>query len=295
MMKDLLNIELKGLPIEGLDIHIIKKYVVKTPSDQSFNVKNLSILLIKAGRFKIQLQEAVQDLYPRDIIVIPKNSFCTLLEVQDKLQFFLITFSSEFAIENCLNKKLLDSFYFFIIKESLKITLDEKEFLVLSLIYKLIYFLSKDDKLSRFDYDLQRISFSLFLYELKFIYAKHDTMAALNFSRRESLAMGFLTVLSIHCRKQHHVKFYAGTLSVTPAHLSKIVKSITGKPAKILIIEAIIIEAKNLLDNSQLSILDIVEELEFDSLSSFSSFFKKYTFFSPSEYRSNAIERFKSR
>lgn len=295
MIKDLINIDLNDSQVEGLDVHIIKKYIVKTSSNESFKTENLSILLIKTGAFKIQIQQTIEDLSPWDLLVLPQNSDCQILDVQEKLQLFIISFSSEFAFKNCLKKELVESFYFFIRSTPIKIVLEEREFLVLSLVYKLIYFVSRDVKGKGIDYELQRISFNLFLYELKLIYSKYTLDTALNFSRRESLIVQFLTILSIHCKKQHYVNFYAGALFVTPGHLNKIVKQLTSKTAKELIVEAIIIEAKNLLEDTQFSIGRIAEELEFSSISSFSIFFKKHNLLSPTEYRSNSIERFKHR
>ncbi|MEP6929377.1 MAG: AraC family transcriptional regulator [Flavobacterium sp.] len=295
MIKDLLNSELQELPIEGLDIHIIKKYVIKTAANESFTVKNLSILLIKSGSFKLMLQEIVQNLSPHDLLVIPENSFCTILEVHDKLQFFLISFSSEFAFKNSFKKELVDSFYFLIRNQPIRTALDEKEFMVLSLIYKLIYFVNKDAGVNGFDNELQRISLNLFLYELKLIYAKDNAENASNFTRKESLVIQFLTILSIHYKKHHNVKFYSGSLYVTPEHLNKSVKQITGKTVKAMIIEALVIEAKILLEDLQFSITEIAQELEFNSTSTFGIFFKKHTSISPTEYRSNSIVRFKSR
>ena len=295
MIKDLVNIDLKEMPFKGLNVHVIKKYLVKTSYDESFTTGNLSILLIKSGNFKIKIQETTQNLVPWDLLVIPKKSYCKLLEVNKKLQLFLISFSSEYAFENCLKKELMESYFFFIRNTPIKIVLEEREFLVLALISKLIYFISKDKKNEGLDYELQQIGFNLFLYQLKLIYSKYTLDAALNFSRKESLMIQFLTVLSIHCKKQHYVNFYAGVLFVTPGHLNKTVKQLTGKTAKDFITEALILEAKNLLEDTQFSIGKIAEELEFGSIFSFSFFFKKHTACSPTEYRSNSIERFKHR
>jgi AraC-like DNA-binding protein len=295
MIKDLVNIDLKKVPFKGLNVQVIKKYIIKTYDNESFKTRNLSILLIKSGNLKIKIEQTTQNLTALHLLVIPKNSNCTLLEVNEKLQLFLISFSSEFAFENCLKKELVESFYFFIRHTPVKIVLEEREFLVLGLIFKLIYFVSKETRHEGFDYELQRISFNLFLYELKLIYSKYTLDATLNFSRKESLIIQFLTVLSIHCKKQHYVNFYAGALFVTPGHLNKTVKQLTGKTVKDFITEALIIEAKNLLEDTQFSIGKIAEELEFGSIFSFSFFFKKHTSISPTEYRSNSIERFKHR
>ncbi|PIF34544.1 AraC-like DNA-binding protein [Flavobacterium sp. 9] len=290
MIKDLINIELNDLPIKGLDIHVIKRYVVKTRPDESFIVNNFSILLIKSGRFKIQLKDIISDLAPHDLMVIPKNSFCTLLEVHGKLKLFLISFNSDFAFENCLKKELLDSCYFFISKSSLSIALDRKDFQLLSLIYKLIYFINKDAKRNGVEQELQRVSFNLFLYELKVIYAKYTSSSIMNFNRMESLTIQFLTILTIHCKKQHSVKFYAGSLFVTADYLNKMVKKVTGKTVKSLIADAIINEAKNQLNDNIHSIASIAEDFEFTTTSGFTSFFKRHTSMSPSEYRSKFID-----
>lgn len=295
MIKDLLNIELSDFPIEGLHIHVVKKYVVKTSSEESFAVNNISILLIKSGRFKIQFDEITESLSAQDLVVIPKNSFCTLLEVEDKLQFFLVSFTSEFAFQNCFKKELVDAFYFFTAKPSIKIGLDVKDFLVLSLIYKLIYYVNKEAEIIGQEREVQRISFNLLLHKLRFIYSKYTSEASLHFSRKENITFQFLTILAIHCKRQHSVSFYAGALFVTAGHLNKIVKQVTAKPVKILIVEAIISEAKSLLEDSQLTITVIAEELEFSNASSFSVFFKRYTSFTPSQYRSNTIKRIKNR
>ena len=295
MIKDLLNIELKDRPIEGFDVNIIKKYVVKTSDDESFIVRNYSIILIKSGQFKIKLKDITQELFAQDLIVIPKNSYCTLLEEKGKLQLLLLAFTSEFIFENCLNKELVDSLCFLLGESPSKIALYEKDFLVLSLIYKLLYYINKDASHNPRNVQLQHISFSLFLYELKSIFNCYTSEVSENFSRKQSLTIQFLTILTIHCKKQHGVKFYAGALFVTPGYLNKIVKQITGKNVKSLIDQAIINEAKNLLENSQSPIALIAQDFEFDNLSNFSTYFKKHTSFPPSEYRSNSIERFKSR
>ena len=294
MINELINSELNESPYHGLQLCIIKKYVIKTASHESFIVNNFCILLIKSGAFKIQLKDTVHDLSAQDLIVIPKNTFLTLLDAEDKLKLYLVAFTDDFATQNCFKKELVDAFYFFIARPSLKITLDQKDFLVLSIIYKLIYFVRKESKLNSIEAELQRISFNLLLYELRSIHAKYTSQAALNFNRKERILIQFFTILSIHCKKQHSVKFYAGSLFITAGYLSKIVKQITGKLVKILIAESIIAEAKNLPEDSQLSVANIVEELSFSNSSTFCVFFKRHTSIAPSRYRTNAIERLKN-
>jgi len=295
MIKDLINIEFNELGLNGLNVHVIKKYVVLTKATDSFVTKNFSVLLIKSGQFRIRLKEITKDLHSRDLLIIPKNSFCTLLEVEDKLQLFLVSFATEFAFENSLKKELIESFHFLISASSVTIKLEKKDFLVLSLIYKLMHYVSKEYKSDGLENELQQISFNLFLYELKLIYSKYTNDSVMRLSRKESLVLDFLSIVTIHCKKQHSTNFYAGSLFITSGYLNKLVKQVTGSNAKIIIAHAIIIEAKVLLEDARLTISCIAEELEFSSAFSFSAFFKRYTTISPSEYRSISIAKFKSR
>lgn len=292
MLKDLINIELMDLPIEGLGISIIKKYVIKTAQDESFLIRNYCVILIKSGEFKIRIQELIGDLKAQDLMVLPKKSNCAILEVKGKPQFFLICFTSDFAFENCLKKDLVDSFAFLLGESLPTIRLEDKDFQVLSLIYKLIYFLNKDTNKNGKDSELRLIAFKLFLYELKFIFNRFTKEAPINIKRPESLTIQFLSLLTIHCKKQHSVKFYAGALSVTPDYLNKIVRRVAGKTVKSIIDQAVINEIKSLLEYSQSSITLIAEDFEFGSLSKLSDFFKRHTSMSVSQYRNNTVEKF---
>ncbi len=295
MIKELINIDFKGLPLNGMDIHLIKKYVITTHPDDCFETINLSILLIKAGKFKIRLKEITKNLVRYDLLIIPKSSFCTVLEVKDKTQLFLISFTPEFALENCLKKELIDSFNFLILKSSIVIKLEEKDFLVLSLIFKLLHFVNKDFKQDGKENELRRISFNLFLFQLRLIYTKYQSETVIPFNRRDRITIQFLTMVTIHSKKHHNISFYADTLFVTSGYLNKVVKQITGSTIKIIVIQAIITEAKSLLEDTQLTISFIADEMEFDSIFSFSAFFKRHTSISPSEYRSQTIDKFKKR
>ncbi|KVV16214.1 helix-turn-helix domain-containing protein [Flavobacterium sp. TAB 87] len=290
MIKDFLNRTLENLPSAGLDIHIIKKYEVRTDAKESFEVANFSIMLIKSGKLTIEVRAILLNIEPRDLLVIPIDSLCRIVQTDDKLQFFLISFTPEFIIKYGLKRDLIDSFYYLLGKSIVKIGLDDKEFSVLSLIYKLIYFVNKDFKAKEFDHELQRVSFNLLLYELRLIYSHQTSDNFQIFPRKESLVVQFLTILSIHYKRQHGVQFYAGALFVTPNHLNKVVNQVTGKSVKKLIVNAIISEAENLLEDPQLNIVDIAEELGFGSSNSFSIFFKKHSSISPSRYRNRFKE-----
>ncbi len=85
---------------------------------------------------------------------------------------------------------------------------------------------------------------------------------------------------------EHSVKFYAGQLAVSPDHLNKTVKSLTGRSAKEVISGRIILAAKRMLWFSNMATKQIGYELGFEESAHFSQFFKRNTGMSPTEFRS---------
>lgn len=287
MIREILNTEIKSIENDGIDVVYITDYRAKNIVPVPFSISNFSVLLIKSGKMNIRFHDETNIVNRKDLLVIPFNSICTRLEATDNIQLYLVRTNFDFAFNNCYEKELSDAFSFLMLKSDRKISLQETDFKVLSLIYKLMYVLQNSNDKPEVIAKLRRICFNLFIYELKFIHSKYKPDLNLDFSRRESIVIQFLTLLSIHLRKQHHVQFYAGALFITPGHLNKMVKESTGKTAKAFIIEALVNVSKNLLTDSSYSVANIADELEFSSAENFGVFFKRHTGMLPTEFRSN--------
>lgn len=95
----------------------------------------------------------------------------------------------------------------------------------------------------------------------------------------------FKALLFSHIRDRHLVSDYAALLNISPNHLNKSVKAITGKSPTRWIDEAIVLEAKVLLSQTRLSISEIATEVGVDDQSYFTRLFKKYEGVTPSEFR----------
>jgi AraC-like DNA-binding protein len=95
----------------------------------------------------------------------------------------------------------------------------------------------------------------------------------------------FKELLTNHIKNQHLVTDYAAMLHITPNHLNKCVKTITGKSPTKWIDEAIVLEAKVLLYQSSLSISDVAAEVGLHDPSYFSRLFKKKEGITPLTFR----------
>lgn len=103
-----------------------------------------------------------------------------------------------------------------------------------------------------------------------------------------SITKKYNDLLLTYIDKQTHIDFYADLLNMTPNHLNKSVKSVTGKTAIQLLNEARLIEAKLKLKTTNLTVYDIADLLGFKDQSYFSRFFKKATGITPIDFRKSS-------
>ena len=83
----------------------------------------------------------------------------------------------------------------------------------------------------------------------------------------------------------HQVSDYAAQLCVSPKHLGKYVRGVTGKSPAKWIEESIVLEVKALLFQSDCSVGDVAQAVGLPNASYFSRLFKKHTGLTPLEFR----------
>lgn len=112
---------------------------------------------------------------------------------------------------------------------------------------------------------------------------EEDTPSGMN--RNKQLFNKFMALVKQHHAGARGVKFYADKLCLTPNYLSGVIKQYTGKTATEWVNDYVILEAKIMLKDSELSIAQIADKLHFTSQSAFGKYFKQQTGFGPRQYR----------
>lgn len=108
-------------------------------------------------------------------------------------------------------------------------------------------------------------------------------------TRKDKIFQNFLVDLHCNFRMHRDVSFYAGQQSLTPRYFSTLVHEVSGKTPLQWITLFVVTEAKHLLSNPSTSIKEVADKLNFTEQSLFRRYFKLYTGYSPSEYRSLSI------
>lgn len=97
----------------------------------------------------------------------------------------------------------------------------------------------------------------------------------------------FLSLVEKQFLQAKSVTVFANQLNITPNYLNECVKSISGKSAKEVINQVLLLEAKSLLKQTAIPIKEIAFHLNFEDYSHFSKFFKDATGKTPADFRDN--------
>lgn len=114
---------------------------------------------------------------------------------------------------------------------------------------------------------------------------KEDLESPLRTTRQRQMLEQFMKLAITDHAREHLVGYYADKLCVTPKYLSKIIKECSGRSVPDWLNELLILDAKNMLRHSNMTIKEISAQLNFPSQSFFFRFFKNHTGMTPTQYR----------
>lgn len=195
-----------------------------------------------------------------------------------------IVFSKAFMTESYNDSHFLDKFSYFKNDSIPTVNVDQKDAKMLLDLFSMI-----QDKVKReghpYRAEITRSIVATLLYEVEAIYKYQYAIISKKLSRKEELNTLFHNLVFKHYKEHRNVQYYADALFVSPKHLTETIKEVSGRTAGEWIDDAVILEAKVLLRNHDISVAEIADDIHFPDQSSFGKYFKKHTALSPSEYR----------
>ncbi|HEY0262228.1 MAG TPA: helix-turn-helix domain-containing protein [Chitinophagales bacterium] len=222
---------------------------------------------------------------------IKKNSFMaitptTIVQVLSKSKDFRVRallFDKDFLLQQSNNTRLLDNLGFFENNGVTSFSTTREQTETLIPVYELIRMKYDSDEIYKDDI-ARSLIFSL-LYQCAEFHAKQAKKQDTKASRKSEIKATFLQLVKKHCKRERKLNFYAEKLYISPKHLMETIKDETGKTAGEIIDEAVILEAKLLLNDKDKSIQKIADELHFPNQTFFTKFFKRHTQETPSAWR----------
>ena len=147
--------------------------------------------------------------------------------------------------------------------------------------HEMIEYLRSDH---RYLHEMLRTLFTQFVLDLMDVMAQNIGPGQVS-ERTTEQFIAFMRLLTKHFVEHHDIGFYAEELHITPIHLSRIVRQVTGRTVIDYVNQILLMEASWLLQTTDLSIAAIAERLHFADQSSFGRFFTRMKGIAPKAYR----------
>ncbi|MCI1648976.1 MAG: helix-turn-helix domain-containing protein [Bacteroides sp.] len=289
-MITLVDINSANTRIVDNDIFLISRVDnITSIIDRVRKAESIGIGLCLEGSGSICVNSATFELVPNRLFFILPEQFVGNIETSKNFKILFIAISADtledFSKENNIFSLFLQLKYI----HYLDITDEERE-----LFKEYHLFMSQFLKNKTDSYHKKSTSKLLesFFFEICHISKKHELLVSSlmgHQSRKESILQSFFKVLTQNYQSQRNVAFYANQLCLTAKHLSVVIKEASGRTVREWIDKFVILEAKALLNSSDMNIQEISDQLHFVNQSFFGKYFKHAVGVSPKKYREMGV------
>lgn len=263
---------------EDLALFSFKHFIHELESNEPRKLQRAAIVLCTSGscRLKINLEE-YEIKAPQLITLMPGQIFELLSDV-DSLEGYVISLSKRFV-----DKVNLPGWQHQYMKMYNNPITDINQDMLNSLrIFYLMLYRAAANEHNPFRVQIIENLISIFYYGGV---SSFETDANALLKYKNHIVANFLELVQQHYREERLIQYYAGRLCITPKYLSKLVKEHTGRAATDWIEQHVILEARAMLQSTDLSIQQIATTLNFPNQSFFGKYFKRATGVSPTRYR----------
>lgn len=214
---------------------------------------------------------SVLTLLPQSLVVVQQDSA--------DLAFIHLVFDF-----HTLNELMLPTNYNFlnVLVEQPHVRLQEADVLLFEQYMQL--FQQQVSLLSIFQDDALRYLLYSFIAQINRVYQQEEE-AMQPSTRKDAIVFQFYNLLHQYYLVEKSVGFYADQLKLSPKYLTTLIRQRTGTSISKVIIEMVLIKAKNYIVATDLPIYQISEQLHFADSTTFCRYFKKYVGMSPLDYR----------
>lgn len=240
------------------------------------------VYLLKSGEHDVQLGAEERWLKPNDLVIVPENTVYASRYIH-QCKGYCIHFATEF-IQPLLHGPLAAEFPYFDMEAEHIINVTEEESALLSSSFRDI--ISEYERFSHEKDHVLRNLIHILLLRVREIHKPHANKLKETATRAMDITNRFKHLVEKNFIEHRQVGWYAGKLSITPNHLSDMVKEVTGRTPRQIIADVLLLEAKVLLRSTDNTISQVAQQLHFDDQAHFAHFIKQRSGLSPTELRS---------
>jgi AraC-like DNA-binding protein/mannose-6-phosphate isomerase-like protein (cupin superfamily) len=238
-----------------------------------------TFMYLTEGEAVMSVGSETYKIFKDECLFVPAGQVFSFKNV-DLNKGYLVSFDNEFIVGKSGNKDWLKDFDFLQVWGNPCVGLDPQISAYVLHLLQRIYLDYSTNGLDRAT--LIQAYFVALLYEINSVY---KPLAGNEQTQSVLLTNKFKELLFSAIRTKHLVTDYASALNITPNHLNKVIKQVTGKSPTHWIDDMLVLEAKVLLHQTGFPIGKVAAELGIADQSYFSRLFKKVEGITPLQFR----------
>ena len=240
-----------------------------------------ALMYITSGVAEMKIGSATYKIHEDECWVVPAGKIFSIGNVDvESATGFICGFSNDIGISERFKLDLQKEYEFLNVWGNHYIALGKQISSYVKPLFERLFNEYSNNGLSRIDI-IQSYLFTV----LSEINQAYQPLSG-SFKRQALLISNkFKELLFANIKTKHFVSDYASLLNVSPNHLNKVIKEVTGQSPSKHIEEALIMEAKILLYQTNLPVSEVASEIGIFDQSYFTRLFKKHEKQTPLQFR----------
>lgn len=237
------------------------------------------------GELRLQMDLNEHVIRENDFVLAAPGQILQIYESSPDFEGFCFVANRELTIENRMDMEEMLPLFFYLKENPVTHICDSEREIVME--YLVLLQRKMADHLNHYRRELIYNLLRAFLYELSNMLHSRTTIQKARKSRKELQFETFIHRVAKNFRESRSVTFYANEMCLSPKHLSRVIKEVSGNSASEWIDAYVVMEAKSLLKTSRMTVDEISTQLNFANQSFFGKYFKQHTGMTPSQYRNS--------
>lgn len=253
--------------------------------EAAYKVNGIGLIICRSGGFDFRLNGKDYEAKPGDTLFVPEYSSLVITGEKEGLDVDILIYQVE-PIRDIIGNLVLSMYpYSQLSAEPCYVWKTGEEQEVSHYMRLLESTLPLEDSL--FNLHERKLLLLALTHRLCSIYSRKVAAQQNSVGHKHEVFMKLIELIDRHFMQERGVEFYADKLCLSPKYLSALSKSVSGYTVQELVFKAIMRKSMSLLNNTQMTVQEISDMLNFPNASYFGTFFRKQMGMSPQQYRNN--------
>ncbi|MDO5447544.1 MAG: helix-turn-helix domain-containing protein [Prevotellaceae bacterium] len=284
----IIRISKTSLNFMGNDLMMFSDFSEVPIPKRAFKMDCTFVVICKSGSAKFALNTIEREIKQNDIILVNTNETVESVKITDDFNAMTIFISHSLMEDIIMNYEDISSLLLFS-REHPIIHLADEDAIAFQEYFQMLQ--SRiDNSDNHFRKEIVRSLMLSWIYYLSnIIYNLKQTIIDNNKRRADIIFANFLKLVEENFRTERRVTWYSDKLCISPKYLSTVIKDASHRTPNDWIDYYVILEARVMLKNTNKSIKEVADYLNFPNQSFFGKFFKERVGCSPLAFRRNQI------